>query len=110
MSTHEAFLNFSIWFALLLLSIAFLGLVYRIIRGPTLPDRIVGLDTLLAVAIGFISTLVIKTGFALYIDIAITVGLVGFIATLAISRFMLSPQGRADAGKADQAQQAKGER
>ncbi|WP_026187366.1 cation:proton antiporter [Ensifer sp. BR816] len=76
--------------ALLLLSLALLMTMLRIIRGPTLPDRVLGLDMLVAIAIGFIAVLAIKTRFNLYIDIGIALGLVGFLATVAFARFILT--------------------
>lgn len=76
--------------ALGILSVAFLFTVYRVVAGPTLPDRIVALDMLVAIAIGFIAVIAIKTGFTLYIDIAISLGLVGFLATVAFARFVLT--------------------
>ena len=75
--------------ALFLMCAAFFLTAFRVIRGPTLPDRIVALDMLVAIAIGFIAVLAIKTGFNLYIDIAIALGLVGFLATVAFARFVM---------------------
>ena len=37
---------------------------------------------------GFIALIAIRTGFTLYIDIAISLGLVGFLATVAFARFI----------------------
>ncbi|ASW05921.1 cation:proton antiporter [Rhizobium sp. 11515TR] len=82
--------------ALGILSIAFLLTVYRVVAGPTLPDRVLALDMLVAIAIGFIAVMATKTGFTLYIDIAISLGLVGFLATVAFARFILT-QGQSDA-------------
>lgn len=76
--------------ALVILSLSFILTIIRIIRGPTLPDRIVGLDMLVAIAIGFIAVIGIKTGYILYVDVAIALGLVGFLATVAFARFVLS--------------------
>ncbi|MDL2403851.1 cation:proton antiporter [Rhizobium mayense] len=76
--------------ALAILSLAFLLTVFRVVVGPTLPDRVLALDMLVAVAIGFIAVIAIKTGFTLYIDIAISLGLVGFLATVAFARFILT--------------------
>lgn len=76
--------------ALVILSLSFLLTVYRVIKGPTLPDRIVALDMLVGIVIGFIAVIAIKTGFTLYVDIAIALGLVGFLATVAFARFVLS--------------------
>jgi multicomponent Na+:H+ antiporter subunit F len=76
--------------ALLILAVTFLVASWRVIVGPTLPDRILALDTLSGTAIGFLAVVAVKTGFALYIDIAISLGLVGFLATVAFARFVLS--------------------
>ncbi|MBB6483144.1 cation:proton antiporter [Rhizobium lusitanum] len=84
--------------ALGILSLAFLFTVYRVVTGPTLPDRILALDMLVAIAIGFIAVIAIKTGFMLYIDIAISLGLVGFLATVAFARFIIT-QGQSSSSK-----------
>ena len=76
--------------ALAVLGLSLLLTAWRIAAGPTLPDRIAGLDMLTGIAIGFIAVVAVKTGFTLYIDIAISLGLVGFLATVAFARFVLS--------------------
>lgn len=91
----QAVLDLSITIALVLLSASFLLTIYRIVKGPTLPDRVLGLDMLVAVAIGYIAVIGIKTGYTLYVDIAIALGLVGFLATVAFARFILV-RGQAD--------------
>ncbi|MEW9616074.1 cation:proton antiporter [Shinella sp. S4-D37] len=82
--------------ALFLMCAAFFLTAYRVVKGPTLPDRVVALDMLVAIAIGFIAVLAIRTGFNLYIDIAIALGLVGFLATVAFARFVLRQGMEAD--------------
>lgn len=97
---HLPVLAFAIWAGLAILSLAFLLTVYRVIKGPTLGDRVVALDMLVGIAIGFIAIIAIKTGFALYIDIAIALGLVGFLATVAFARFILSRETADEEGPA----------
>ncbi|WP_309084106.1 cation:proton antiporter [Chelativorans sp.] len=88
--TGEGFLAFAELAALGILSLSFLLTVVRVLRGPALPDRVVGLDMLVAIAIGFIAVIGIRTGYTLYLDIAIALGLVGFLATVAFARFVMS--------------------
>ncbi|WP_310620773.1 cation:proton antiporter [Flexibacterium corallicola] len=88
------FLYIAVRIAMGFLSVSFLLITYQIIRGPTLPDRVVGLDMLVAVAIGLIAVIGIKSGYPLYVDIAVALGLVGFLATVAFARFILN-RGRA---------------
>lgn len=83
-------LELSLTASLGILSIAFLLTVWRILAGPTLPDRILGLDMLVSIGIGFIVVIAIKTGYHLYLDVAISLGLVGFLATVAFARFVLA--------------------
>lgn len=75
---------------LALLGLAMLGAIYRIVRGPTLADRILGLDTITILAVGIIGLFAVRTGLHLYADIAIAVALVGFLATVALARYLLS--------------------
>ena len=94
MSWSQSFLSMATSASLLVLSAALVLIVVRIVRGPTLPDRILALDMLIAAVIGFIATMGVKTGFTLYVDIAIALGLVGFLSTVAFARFVLT-RGRA---------------
>ncbi len=58
----DAILDMAVTIALFILSLSFLVTIGRILKGPTLPDRILGLDMLVAIAIGFIAVIGIKTG------------------------------------------------
>ncbi|MEO8683864.1 MAG: cation:proton antiporter [Devosia sp.] len=85
--------------ALCLLSAALLLSVVRIVIGPTLGDRVLALDLLTIEALGFVGALAVRTGFMIYLDIAIALGLLGFLATIAFARYMLA---RAAAAKPNQ--------
>ena len=78
---------------MVLLALAMLLTLYRIIRGPTLADRILGLDTITLLGIGIIAVFAVRTQTYLYVDIAVGVALIGFVATAALARYLLS-QGR----------------
>jgi multicomponent Na+:H+ antiporter subunit F len=88
MSTQD-FLHWCTLIALGILVLSFLVISVRIIIGPTLPDRILGLDMIVASGIGFIAVVAVKTGYFLYLDVAIALGLVGFLATVAFARFII---------------------
>lgn len=89
MMSGAEFLYLATTLSLGILTLAFLLVIYRIVVGPTLPDRILALDMLIAVVIGYIAVIAIRTGFMLYVDIAIALGLVGFLSTVAFARFVL---------------------
>ncbi|RUT31030.1 cation:proton antiporter [Arsenicitalea aurantiaca] len=82
-------LAYSTTFALVVLGIALLLVLVRLILGPTLADRILALDTLTTVALGFIGAIALRTGYFLYLDIAVSLALVGFLATVAFARYLL---------------------
>lgn len=77
----------SVAFALLLLAVALV--IVRLIRGPTLADRILALDLIATLSIALIATFAVRTGFTLYLDIAIALGLLGFLSTVAFARYLL---------------------
>lgn len=76
--------------ALILLGLALLVSVIRIIIGPTLGDRVLALDLMTVVAMGFVGAIAIRTGQMLYLDIAIALALLGFLATIALARYVLT--------------------
>ena len=83
------FLSLSTTIALGVLSLALLLSAIRIVIGPSLPDRVLGLDMLVTVGIGYIAVAAVRTGFMLYLDIAISLSLVGFLATVAFGRYIM---------------------
>ncbi len=100
----QAFLDFAVTVSLGLLLAALLLCLVRLLRGPTLPDRILALDTMTTLALGFIVVVALKTAIYLYLDIAIAIGLVGFLATVSFARYV---QQR---GAAERARSVEGER
>ncbi|MGQ7793808.1 monovalent cation/H+ antiporter complex subunit F [Faunimonas sp. B44] len=85
--TAADFLDLCVDFALVLIAISYALLVVRLVIGPSLADRILALDLVTTLGVGFIGVIGVKTGFYLYVDVAIAVGLVGFLATVALARF-----------------------
>jgi multicomponent Na+:H+ antiporter subunit F len=60
----------------------------RIIAGPTHADRVVALDIFLAAAIGLAIAASLATGRTVFIDVAIGLALVGFVATIGWARLI----------------------
>ncbi len=88
--TPEAFLELAIRISLGLVCVAFFVAVVRLVMGPTLADRVLALDMLVTVGIGFIAVITVRTGYGQYLDVAIALGLVGFLATVAFSRYIIA--------------------
>jgi multicomponent Na+:H+ antiporter subunit F len=74
-------------FLYILIGLAFFCL-YRIIRGPTIADRMVGIDIFGILVVGTCALLVIKTGRTFIIDIAITWAILSFVGTLTLAKYL----------------------
>lgn len=86
-------LAYAVHAALAILTLALVLTAIRVIIGPTLADRVLALDQLVAIAVGFVAVIAVKTGFELYIDIALALALVGFLATAAFARYIFLRRG-----------------
>ncbi len=62
--------------------------VWRVIIGPTPADRLQAIDTITNVLIGVVVILALTLETSAFVDIAIALGAFGFIATIAISRYI----------------------
>ena len=62
--------------------------LYRITKGPTAADRIVAVDILGILIIGFCAIMTISTGRSWYMDIGIAWALQSFIGTLALAKYL----------------------
>ena len=62
--------------------------VLRFVRGPSDADRIVALDILLSSAVALCTFAALSTQRVLFLDIALGVALISFVATLAWSRLL----------------------
>ena len=75
--------------ALIMLSIGAAGFAYRLLRGPSLPDRVVGLDGLLSViVIGIIVAATRSSNGGITIETVLVAVFVGFVGTTALARFI----------------------
>lgn len=59
----------------------------RLVRGPSMPDRVVALDTIAFLTIGILAVFAVAAGQPAFLDAAITLALVGFLATVAFARY-----------------------
>lgn len=81
-----AFETYLIVVALLILGI--IMAVIRVIRGPTAPDRVVGLDTVNTIVITSMVIIGAAYNEIIYIDVAIVYALLSFISTLFIAKYL----------------------
>ena len=80
------FEHYMIVLGILVLSI--IMAIIRVIRGPTAPDRVVGIDTINTIVI--VAMVLFGAAFqeVIYIDVAIVYALLSYISTLFIAKYL----------------------
>ena len=73
---------------LAMLSVALLLAFIRLVRGPSLPDRVVALDLISILAAGVTAVYAIAAEQAVFLDVAIILALIGFLGTVAFARYI----------------------
>ena len=73
-------------FAMLIIS---LGLAFfRLVRGPSLSDRVVALDLVAIMAVGFMAMYALNNDQPVFLDAAIILALIAFLGTVAFARYL----------------------
>jgi len=62
--------------------------LYRIIRGPTIPDRMVGVDIFGILVVGVCAIISIQTERSFILDIGIAWIILSFIGTLTLAKYL----------------------
>lgn len=77
-----------VWICLVGLAVAAGLCLVRLVRGPSVPDRIVALDALLLVVVAGIAVGSALTGDGDYLAVLVAVSLLGFVGTVTVARFV----------------------
>ncbi|NWO07878.1 MAG: pH regulation protein F [Alteromonadaceae bacterium] len=81
-------LDIAINIVYLLLSLALLFAFLRLTKGPSLPDRVVALELIASVVVGYVGVHAIDTGVASFLDVAIVIAVTAFLAAIGFARFV----------------------
>ncbi|MGN8214369.1 monovalent cation/H+ antiporter complex subunit F [Halococcus salifodinae] len=82
------FLDLAITIGLVIASGVTLLAGYRVIRGPTTPDRVVGLDAIGTNVVAVAVLFALQTGRGFFIDVGLVLAIIGFISTVAVARYV----------------------
>lgn len=82
-------IGYAVIFGFGCLSLALLLNLWRLLRGPTIGDRIAALDTMVINAIALIVLFGISQGDNVYFESAMLLAMVGFVGTVAYCKFVL---------------------
>jgi multicomponent K+:H+ antiporter subunit F len=75
-------------FALVAVAVSLLLCAWRLLRGPELPDRVLALDTMYVNVVALVVLIGLRQGTKLYFEAAMLVALLGFVATVALARYL----------------------
>lgn len=88
LSAPEGFLGWCANITALMIFIALVLAVIRLIRGPSLPDRVVALDLISMLLVAFLVVFAYASGVYAYLDASLALALVGFLGTIAFARLI----------------------
>ena len=61
----------------------------RVIIGPTVPDRVVALDTIATNVVAIAILFALATDEGLFITVALVLAIIGFISTVAVAKYVI---------------------
>ena len=88
MEELNGFLLWAVNISLAIISLAILAAFIRLIRGPSLPDRVIAVDFVAYLTMGFLGTYSILIREETYVDVALVLGLLAFLGTIAFARYI----------------------
>ena len=71
-----------------LLSLSLILAFVRLVRGPSLPDRVVALDIAITMAMGIISVYAVQNNQPIFLDVALILALLSFLGTIAFAYYI----------------------
>lgn len=84
----QEFLSGTVNLVLGMLGVALVLTFIRLVRGPSLPDRVVALDLIATLTVGFIAVYTIATGQSVLARVAIVLALISFLGTIAFAYYI----------------------
>lgn len=87
--TSADIIYWSVFIAQGFLSLSLFLVLWRLIRGPMAQDRVMALDSLNVLAMMLFITFGINTSSSFYFDTALIVGLLGFVSSAALAKFLM---------------------
>lgn len=88
MTAASGLLSDAVGISLGLLFLALFAALIRLIKGPSLPDRVMALDLVSSIVVGIIAVHAVDTGEAIYIRVGVVIALIGFVGTAAWAAYI----------------------
>lgn len=74
--------------ALVLIAALCLLASYRVVRGPTVPDRVVALDAIATNVVAISILFALKTDRGLFVTVGLVLAIIGFLSTITVAKYV----------------------
>lgn len=82
------FIQIIVVICIIAVGLAMLCIVYRLVKGPTAPDRVIALDAIGVAIIALVGLFSIFVETSFYIEIILLLAILSFIGTIAFAKFL----------------------
>ncbi|WP_406657041.1 cation:proton antiporter [Methanolobus sp. ZRKC2] len=74
--------------SLSIMVLAIVPCIYRIIKGPTIPDRVIALDAMTTVIVVMLGVYSLDQGSVFFMDVALVLSIIAFVGTVTIAKYL----------------------
>ncbi|ADE36261.1 cation:proton antiporter [Methanohalophilus mahii] len=74
--------------ALVFMVLSIIPCIYRIIKGPTIPDRVIAVDSLATVIVVMLGVYSFVQGSVFFMDVALVISIIAFVGTVTIAKYL----------------------
>ncbi|KXS41463.1 cation:proton antiporter [Methanolobus zinderi] len=74
--------------AIIIMVLAIIPCIYRIIKGPTIPDRVIALDAMTTVIVVMLGVYSFDQGSVFFMDVALVLSIIAFVGTVTIAKYL----------------------
>ncbi|MBP1909038.1 MULTISPECIES: cation:proton antiporter [Methanolobus] len=75
-------------YSLIFMVISFIPCLYRVIKGPTIPDRVVALDAMTTVIVVMLGIYSYVQESVFFMDVALVLAIISFVGTVTIAKYL----------------------
>ncbi|MCG1010089.1 Na(+)/H(+) antiporter subunit F1 [Salinicoccus sp. ID82-1] len=84
----NTFLDVIIIVSIIILALSMIGMVYRMVKGPTLHDKVVALDAFGVLLMAMIALIAMRLDTTYLLVVILLIGILAFISTIAFAKFL----------------------
>jgi len=88
MAAEAAFVTLAIDAALIIVAGLCLLCGYRVVVGPTVPDRVVALDAIATNVVAIAVLFALKTGRGLFVTVSLVLAIIAFLSTVTVAKYV----------------------